>query len=68
MKAGDLITIGGTRYRVLRQGGGHFCLNNLEKGGCICHAAWTAAYLQNYFAEAAVRHDVACRTVGIYDL
>lgn len=64
----DFITINGTKYRVLRQDSGHFCLNSLEKGGCVCHVAWTMAYLQNYFAEEAIRHDVTCRTAGIYNL
>lgn len=68
METGDLTEINGTRYRVLRQDSNHFCLNNLEKGGCICHIAWTMAYLKNQFAEDAIRHDVTYRTTGIYDL
>lgn len=68
MKIGNLMKINGTQYRVLRQDSGHFCLNDLTKGGCICHVAWTMAYLQNYFAEEAIRNDVTCQTTGIYHL
>ena len=68
MKIGDLVAVNGIHYRVLRQDSNHFCLNNLGKGGCVCHVAWTVAYLQNRVAEEAIRHDVISRTTGIYDL
>jgi hypothetical protein len=45
-----------------------FCLNNLVKGGVICHVAWKWNYLENEFAEQAIRYDVENRTTGIYTL
>ena len=68
MKIGDLLIIDGVKYRVLKQGSNNFCLNNLEKGGTICHVAWTLDYLKNYFAKEAITYNVSQRTTGIYNL
>ena len=65
MNIGDLITIDGTNYRILQQDSKNFCLNDLSKGGIISHIAWTMNYLQNHFAEKAIRFDVLNRTTGI---
>lgn len=62
---GLIITELGT-FRILKNGS-HFCLNNVEKGGCIGHAAWTMGLLQNYFAKEAVVYDLKYRTMGIYN-
>lgn len=68
MKRGDILTINGEEHRVLELDSGSFCLNNLVRGGVICHVAWKWNYLDNEFAENAIRYDVENRTTGIYNL
>jgi len=68
MKIGEAISINGTLYRIIKQDESHFCLNNLEKGGCVCHVSWWTHLLKNYFSQQAIAYDIEQGTIGIYSL
>lgn len=68
MRIGDIITANKRKYKILKHGSNNFYLNDLERGGAICHVAWTLGYLQNHFAEQAIKFDVENRTTGIYGI
>lgn len=68
MKRGDIIQIGHAVYRILSLDSGSFCLNNLTSGGVLCHVAWKWNYLENSFAEQAIKYDVKNQTTGLYSL
>jgi hypothetical protein len=40
MELGNLVLINDIKHRILQDGAFNFCLNNLEKGGCIRFYGW----------------------------
>jgi hypothetical protein len=62
MQKGDLILINGVEHRIIIQDNLNFCLNNLKKGGCLCHVAWKWDYLKLPNAEQSIRYDAENQT------
>ena len=66
LKIGDVIKIHGTQYRILADDNTHFCLNNLEEGGCIRFYGWkqSVLYSDSDIVKRLIEDDITAGRCG----